>query len=84
LGWLSEFANSLSRSFSIERKLRPILVVLFLPFPAFSCQQFPAAELLPSIKSFCVGLVAAFDLAVDFRTSGQDVLERSILPELSL
>jgi hypothetical protein len=68
--------NSLSRSFSVERKVRPILVVFSLPAFELASEILPAAEGSPFVEFFGVGLMAPFDLPVDLWASWWDMVMR--------
>jgi hypothetical protein len=75
-GGHTEFANSLCRSVSFERKMRPTLVVFCLPAFEFSGQISSVVKLPASVELFGIGLVAAFHLAIDFGASGRNVAMR--------
>src|SRR3990172_134317 len=53
--------------------MRGLLVVLLLPPLQFAGLVLPASELCPVRERLCVGLVAPFDLAVDFGAGRWDV-----------
>lgn len=68
--------NSLSRSPSLKRQMRPVLVVVGFPALEFASQISFIMKRLPSVELFRVGFVASLHLAVDLRASGGNVTMR--------